>query len=294
MDDDDPRSKIMNRPASQKWKQKTPILCCKLIRQEQSQQAGEGSQEDNLSFLDHADMDTMPATCTGMQSSGCSQCSLRPCQQMQLSMRNTARVDAGIIDLEEICSHGISGMENDIIAPEPPVPHPEVISRRVSSGKQSGAPTVIRRLSSGKQSDVDADERKEWKRIAHAPSLAAKFAATVDMTATPEDIQRQILCRQERRKIKSGAVYFTMCEVKRHASRNSCWCVAGKNVYDVTRFLDMHPAGAETIMGNAGGVDCTRDFHFHSPAAREMINQFYIGMLRKCPICEPGDQCLLS
>jgi cytochrome b involved in lipid metabolism len=128
--------------------------------------------------------------------------------------------------------------------------------------------------------------------VSHEPSSAtAKFAD--GFRKAPEDAQREIMCRQQRRTIKNGAVYFTMCEVQRHTSRNSCWCVAGGNVYDVTRFLELHPAGSETILECAGGIDCTRDFNFHSKSAQQLLSQFYIGMLRKCPVCESGESCLI-
>jgi cytochrome b involved in lipid metabolism len=289
----------MNRPASHKWKQKKAILCCKQINGDYNswgQQAGEGSQEDDFPGLGEHLSSMDNGVCTAAQQSGCSNCALSPLNVGRKQLHHTqehapttVRVDPGIIDLEEICSSCSINVDGNI-APEPPVLRPEVISRRSSSGKQSSRGSIG--SSSGKR--MDPAERKEWKRIQRGPSIAAKYAAKVDMAATPEDVQREILCRQERRKIKHGAVYFTMCEVKRHVTRNSCWLVAGKNVYDVTRFLDMHPAGDQTMLRAAGGIDCTRDFNFHSHAAQQMLEQFYIGMLRKCPVCDRGGDCLLS
>ncbi|KAJ4726724.1 Cytochrome b5, partial [Melia azedarach] len=49
-------------------------------------------------------------------------------------------------------------------------------------------------------------------------------------------------------------------------------------VYDVTSFMDDHPGGDEVLI-SATGKDATNDFEDvgHSDAAREMLEQYYIG-----------------
>ena len=41
-------------------------------------------------------------------------------------------------------------------------------------------------------------------------------------------------------------------EIEHHKSRESCWVVRRNRVYDVTKFLDNHPGGAQLILDFAG------------------------------------------
>lgn len=48
---------------------------------------------------------------------------------------------------------------------------------------------------------------------------------------------------------------LTSQDVRRHASRGSCWVIISNHAYDVTDFLDQHPGGANTILRYAGKVN---------------------------------------
>ncbi|KNC47980.1 cytochrome b5 [Thecamonas trahens ATCC 50062] len=71
---------------------------------------------------------------------------------------------------------------------------------------------------------------------------------------------------------------FTAAEVALNSTATSCWLSANGNVYDVTHFLDDHPAGPQCILGRAGG-DATRDFEFHLSKGKAMWKRFQIGVL---------------
>ena len=73
---------------------------------------------------------------------------------------------------------------------------------------------------------------------------------------------------------------YSMEEVARHNNRASCWLVAHGKVYDVTPFLEAHPAGTTSIMRHAG-TDATRDFEFHSHGAQKLWDRFHIGYVRR-------------
>ncbi|KAF8062729.1 hypothetical protein HT031_004059 [Scenedesmus sp. PABB004] len=76
-----------------------------------------------------------------------------------------------------------------------------------------------------------------------------------------------------------GAALYTMEEVERHASEESCWFVHEGKVYDATPFLEEHPGGAESILISAG-MDATDEFNsIHSSKAKGMLAQYYIGDL---------------
>lgn len=77
---------------------------------------------------------------------------------------------------------------------------------------------------------------------------------------------------------------FTLCQVRKHCTEESVWIVAGKDVYDVTAYIDRHPGGKQCIMRKAGGArDCTEDFQFHSKVGKRMFAKFKIGTLVPCP-----------
>jgi cytochrome b involved in lipid metabolism len=81
-------------------------------------------------------------------------------------------------------------------------------------------------------------------------------------------------------------VDFSTDEIARHSSRESCWLVANGRVYDATKFLSSHPAGADVILKCAGGNDCSKDLSLHSKKARIRMQAFRIGTVKGYE--EPG------
>lgn len=72
---------------------------------------------------------------------------------------------------------------------------------------------------------------------------------------------------------------ISMEEVAKHNTEKSCWFVHEGKVYDATSYLEEHPGGAESILIEAGG-DATIEFNsIHSPAAKRILSQYYIGDL---------------
>lgn len=78
--------------------------------------------------------------------------------------------------------------------------------------------------------------------------------------------------------MKDSKREFTQGEVAEHCTAESCWLIAHGKVYDVTNWLDKHPAGAKAILSHAG-TDSTEDFEFHSRSAKSLWESFYIGRL---------------
>ena len=76
---------------------------------------------------------------------------------------------------------------------------------------------------------------------------------------------------------------FSSAQVESHKSESSCWVVLGKNVYDVTDFLQDHPGGANLILDYAG-KDITKILqdeasHTHSDTAYEILDDSLVGFL---------------
>lgn len=82
------------------------------------------------------------------------------------------------------------------------------------------------------------------------------------------------------------ATAFSIVEVERHASQESCWVIINQKVYDVTGLIARHPGGSEAIIKNCG-KDGTQDFETkgqnppmpHSAGAESMLQSYYIGDL---------------
>jgi predicted heme/steroid binding protein len=82
--------------------------------------------------------------------------------------------------------------------------------------------------------------------------------------------------------------YFTPEEVSKHNSRDDCWLISHGNVYDVTPFLESHPAGPASILRHAG-TDASRDFDFHSRGAQKLWAKFQVGFVHG-----HGPGCVIS
>lgn len=83
----------------------------------------------------------------------------------------------------------------------------------------------------------------------------------------------------------SEHTYYTMCQLRRHCTEDSCWLLAGDIIYDATPYLKgkSHPGGEHSILKKSGGAcDCKVDIQFHSKNARSMWKKYKIGKLRSC------------
>lgn len=64
---------------------------------------------------------------------------------------------------------------------------------------------------------------------------------------------------------------FIKSQVKQHNKRDDCWCIIHGKVYDLTSFLNQHPAGSDIIMKYAG-TDATKAFEpVHPPDIIEKL-----------------------
>lgn len=72
---------------------------------------------------------------------------------------------------------------------------------------------------------------------------------------------------------------FTIEEIKKHTSKESCWVIIEGKVYDMTSFLSDHPGGTKALLRKAG-KDATKDFNMiHPSSVKKQLEKFYIGDL---------------
>lgn len=69
-------------------------------------------------------------------------------------------------------------------------------------------------------------------------------------------------------------------EVAKHKTETDLWMVLWGKVYDVTKFVDEHPGGADTLL-DCAGADGTTEFEAvgHSDSAKNMLPKYLIGQL---------------
>eukprot|EP00560_Eucampia_antarctica_P008877 CAMPEP_0197822952 /NCGR_PEP_ID=MMETSP1437-20131217/273_1 /TAXON_ID=49252 ORGANISM="Eucampia antarctica, Strain CCMP1452" /NCGR_SAMPLE_ID=MMETSP1437 /ASSEMBLY_ACC=CAM_ASM_001096 /LENGTH=134 /DNA_ID=CAMNT_0043421859 /DNA_START=110 /DNA_END=517 /DNA_ORIENTATION=+ len=79
----------------------------------------------------------------------------------------------------------------------------------------------------------------------------------------------------------------TVDEISKHNTEGDCWCIIGNasnggpKVYDITKYLDDHPGGAEVLLDLAG-QDADEFFEDigHSSDARDELKRYLIGALK--------------
>ncbi|KAJ4130212.1 hypothetical protein NW768_007195 [Fusarium equiseti] len=78
---------------------------------------------------------------------------------------------------------------------------------------------------------------------------------------------------------------FTAKEVAAHNTRGDCWTIIKGQVYDVTKYMEDHPGGADVLIESAG-KDSTIDFDSagHSEDAFEIMEEYRIGEYSGAPV----------
>ena len=82
---------------------------------------------------------------------------------------------------------------------------------------------------------------------------------------------------------------FSLAEVSKHASEESCWIVIDNVVYDVTKFLKAHPGGKQILL-KLGGKDVTGEFYdFHAKDVLEKYGlKLKVGVVEGVAAMEPS------
>ncbi len=82
---------------------------------------------------------------------------------------------------------------------------------------------------------------------------------------------------------KPSASTYTMAQVSQHNSKASCYTVIEGSVYDLTKWISLHPGGQQAILSICG-KDGTAAFtaqHDHAQKQQDILVTYKIGTLAK-------------
>ncbi|KAG5512087.1 hypothetical protein JKF63_07551 [Porcisia hertigi] len=110
--------------------------------------------------------------------------------------------------------------------------------------------------------NIGADATESFEAVHHSKS-ALRRLEQLKVGELPENESR---------------CFISMKKVAEHISANSAWMVIHNKVYDLTKFLDLHPGGRDILLYSAGG-DATQAFmdKGHSDSAHRMMEKYFIG-----------------
>lgn len=82
----------------------------------------------------------------------------------------------------------------------------------------------------------------------------------------------------------AGQSAYTLAEVAKHDSQQDCWLVIEGEVYDVSSYVDKHPAPPSVLVPWCGkeateGMRTKGYGRDHSPAAWNMLSNYRVGSL---------------
>jgi len=87
----------------------------------------------------------------------------------------------------------------------------------------------------------------------------------------------QVQAAKQKQQPRVQGVY-TAEEVAQHSTAASAWVIYKGKVYDVTRFLKLHPGGQDSVL-NLAGTDCTDAFDAIHPYNARKMEHMCIGVL---------------
>ena len=75
---------------------------------------------------------------------------------------------------------------------------------------------------------------------------------------------------------------YTAAQVAKHSSASSCWTIVGKSVYNLTKFIPLHPGGQAMIKSLCGknGTAAFTGQHSGQATPATTLAKFRIGALK--------------
>lgn len=83
---------------------------------------------------------------------------------------------------------------------------------------------------------------------------------------------------------------YTRAEVAQHKTKDDCWFVYKNEVYNVTKFIPLHPAGPNYLLDYAGlDTSIAFDQAGHSETAYGLLDKYKIGNVPKDEFLDPSE-----
>jgi cytochrome b involved in lipid metabolism len=115
--------------------------------------------------------------------------------------------------------------------------------------------------------------------------VAAGSTTTQAHTSSAQTQRTQILVTDSNTGSPQNTLTLSVDEVGKHNRADDCWIIIAGRVYDVTRYLPLHPDGPDSIIPYCG-TDATAAFNTkggigkpHSPKANNLLARYYLGDL---------------
>lgn len=108
------------------------------------------------------------------------------------------------------------------------------------------------------------------------------FAAFVAFLASAATIKLVAVLSPKRPESATGLREISAEELSRHGQPGDCWLEIEGKVYDVTRYIPLHPA-APKVLGDWCGKEATEAFNTkgygrpHGSGARALLARYFVG-----------------
>ncbi|MEN9852628.1 MAG: hypothetical protein RI996_571 [Candidatus Parcubacteria bacterium] len=110
-------------------------------------------------------------------------------------------------------------------------------------------------------------------------NTSEKVRLTITDTSTGADVTPGVAVKTTATVPATAPTTFTLADVQKHASEQSCYSAINGNVYDLTSWINKHPGGKMAIMFICG-KDGTNGFmgkHARSESAKAALAKYKIG-----------------
>ena len=134
--------------------------------------------------------------------------------------------------------------------------------------------------------DEDDDDEIDDESDDDTSSKTSVAPVTTATQSTPSDTKTpstQTTVPKTTTTETSPTSLYTMATVATHSTKSSCWSVINDNVYDLTKYIPVHPGGQSRIINICGrdGSALFNDQHGRSSKIAKILATMYLAPLSK-------------
>jgi cytochrome b involved in lipid metabolism len=127
-------------------------------------------------------------------------------------------------------------------------------------------------VSGAKYSCVKSGKKLLWKAD---PVASTSPSPKSSVSASPSQSQSATPAAST----AAGMIQLTLEEVKKHDSGTSCWSIVSGNVFDLTKWIPLHPGGSAVIRAICGkdGTSAFESQHAGQGRPASQLSKYFIG-----------------